>query len=170
MLSTHVTLKKSKLIFSFQKLRLNYFVTHENFILMAKMRLDLTTADRYWLTVRADCKMVLYQLKTHYFCLTLCASSTLTCKCASQDRIIPCISCPHGAKDWSGFCSHFVHFGRTDFSLCNISSKEHTKYITKQESLPEKFILLWFFMYKTVRQSSSDSTGIAPGPGKASRV
>lgn len=109
-------------------------------------------------------------IKTHCLCLSLCASSTLTCKRAYQDRIIPCISCPHGAKDWSGFCSHFVHFGRTDFSLCNISSKERTKYRTKQESLPEKLMLLWLFMYKTVRQSSSDSAGIAPGPRKTYRV
>lgn len=39
------------------------------------------------------------------------------------------------------------------FSLWNILKKEHTKYITKQESLPEKCILLWgFLIYKRVSQ------------------
>lgn len=83
-------------------------------------------------------------IKIHCPCLSLCASSSSTCKCAFQDRIIPCISCPHGVKGSDLVFAHIVCFGRADFSLWILSSKEQTKYITKQESLPEHFILLWF--------------------------
>lgn len=73
-----------------------------------------------------------------------------------------------GSRLWCGFCSHLCvsdHFcGRTVFSLCNTLSKEHTKYITKQYSLPGKMCFILVFVYEHWRQSSSDFSGTAPGP------
>lgn len=59
-----------------------------------------------------------------------------------------CISCQHGVKTvWCGFCSHFcVSLTISVAELCNILSKEHTKCITKQCSLPGKIYFILVFL------------------------